>query len=557
MDAAGSEYVFQRGLFIKQIFTIAVALTMTVLGLYSAGKAAQDSTDQAADLISMARSGVDETVLQTYIETSPMPYDLSADDIVTLKDLGVSSKVIRAALLHGRAMDTATARETVKGATEDAGSADMALATSSAVAPPSDSLNVSFFYQSLYPYGNWVDVDGVWCWQPNAAVMSTDWAPYCNRGHWVYTDWGWCWASDYSWGWAPFHYGRWLRHRQYGWCWVPDTQWGPAWVSWRRGDDYCGWAPLPPGAQYVDGQGFYFGGSLAGDDNEFNLTPDDYCFVPADHFSDSRPWGHTVPAVRVAQVYRNTTFVKNGYGSERGHVVNRGLPVDFVASATGKKVVTVAVAPQNPAPSQPIQRAMVKDGRLTIYKPALSSRMPETPAVIKARFEKTPQIIVSRNSIAKRQQEAAVQTINNQETEAHTAKLEETNLESAAKLEADSRKRADMQAEAGVREMRVQQAQAHVAQIKKWSPPSAPVMVPKSKVVQQQSPVNREQVRTQAKTMIQQEAREEQQRQKSMEEMVRKPLVAQSRVAPARLEQKNNAGLRKTEANPVGAGSKR
>ena len=503
----------------------------------------------------MARSGVDETVLQTYIETSPMPYDLSADDIVTLKDLGVSSKVIRAALLHGRAMDSATARETVKGATQDPGTADMALATSSAVAPPSDSLNVSFFYQSLYPYGNWVDVDGVWCWQPNAAVVSTDWAPYCNRGHWVYTDWGWCWASDYSWGWAPFHYGRWLRHRQYGWCWVPDTQWGPAWVSWRRGDDYCGWAPLPPGSQYVDGQGFYFGGSLAGDDNEFNLTPDDYCFVPADHFCDSRPWGHTVPAVRVAQVYRNTAFVKNSYGVERGHVIDRGLPVDFVASATGRKVVTVAVAPQNPAPSQPIQRTLVKDGRLTIYKPALSSRVPETPAVIKARFEKTPQIIVSRGSIAKRQQEAVAQTISNQETEAHTAKLEETNLESAAKLEADSRKRADMQAEAGVREMRVQQAQAHVAQIKKWSPPTAPVMVPKSRVVQQQTPVNREQVRTQAKSMVQQEAREEQQRQQTMEEMVRKPLVAQSRVAPARIEQKNNAGLRKTEEKPVGAGS--
>jgi hypothetical protein len=82
-------------------------------------------------------------------------------------------------------------------------------------------------------------------------------------------------------------------------------------------------------------------------------------------------------------------------------------------------------------------------------------------------------------------------------------------------------------------------------------------MVPKSRVVQQQSPVNREQVRTQAKSMVQQEAREEQQRQQSMEEMVRKPLVAQSRVAPGRLEQKNNAGLRKTEGNPIGAGTNR
>ena len=39
----------------------------------------------ADDLIRMARSGVDEEVLSAYIDASPDTYDLSADDIITLR----------------------------------------------------------------------------------------------------------------------------------------------------------------------------------------------------------------------------------------------------------------------------------------------------------------------------------------------------------------------------------------------------------------------------------------------------------------------------------------
>jgi len=62
----------------------------------------------------------------------------------------------------------------------------------------------------------------------------------------VLTEFGWTWVSDYSWGWAPFHYGRWIVIVGHGWCWVPGTIWGPAWVAWRAGDGFVGWAPLPP-----------------------------------------------------------------------------------------------------------------------------------------------------------------------------------------------------------------------------------------------------------------------------------------------------------------------
>ena len=31
-----------------------------------------------------------------------------------------------------------------------------------------------------------------------------------------------------------------------GWCWIPGTTWGPAWVNWRWGGGYVGWAPMAP-----------------------------------------------------------------------------------------------------------------------------------------------------------------------------------------------------------------------------------------------------------------------------------------------------------------------
>src|SRR5690606_36433667 len=108
-------------------------------------------------------------------------------------------------------------------------------------------ININYFENALAPYGTWIDVaDYGRCWQPTVVLINRSWRPYADRGRWVYTSHGWYWQSDYSWGWAPFHYGRWHQDRRHGWVWVPGSTWGPAWVSWRYTDDYCGWAPLPP-----------------------------------------------------------------------------------------------------------------------------------------------------------------------------------------------------------------------------------------------------------------------------------------------------------------------
>jgi hypothetical protein len=104
------------------------------------------------------------------------------------------------------------------------------------------------FYEVLSPYGEWFVLQPYGpVWRPHRHVVGVGFTPYVTGGRWVYTEHGWIFETDWAWGWAPFHYGRWLYLGVgEGWVWVPDTVWGPAWVEWRYGPGYVGWVPLPP-----------------------------------------------------------------------------------------------------------------------------------------------------------------------------------------------------------------------------------------------------------------------------------------------------------------------
>jgi hypothetical protein len=537
-NKAATHYAFNHAgkSIMKNILMIGFAIITVLLTNNTSA-----STPSADDLLRMARSGVDEEVLSAYIFASADAFDLSADDIITLKDLGVPSKVIKEALHHGHGIDTATAAETATVADETkmttpddaitpAPELSPAVSTSAAVAPSPDDQNISFFYESLYPYGNWFDIDGDWCWQPNAAVISPDWAPYSSQGHWVDSDWGWCWVSDYSWGWAPFHYGRWFRHRTHGWCWVPDNEWGPAWVSWRRGDDYCGWAPLPLHTRYVNNEGFYFRDKRVGDDFEFNLTMHDYFFVPTKNFSDPHPWMNMVPQVRAEEAYRSTGFIRNSYGFDHDHFINRGPAVDDISRASHRTITQITIANDDLKPGEPIRRGLLRENRLVIYKPAIAPAVPKNPMAVRLMLEKRPPVAPQQRKspmdgmFLKRENNAAQQTLKNQRLKANNSTQIKFHLEQAAGYEADSKKKAEFQAEAEIQSMKAQQARNHVDNIKQWKPAHEQkpgVIMPQSRVVPQPTDGNREQVQIQVRTQIQNEARMEQQRQHVAEEMIR------------------------------------
>jgi hypothetical protein len=157
------------------------------------------------------------------------------------------------------------------------------------------------FYDGLAPYGNWLYVDDYgYCWQPG---VEEGWRPYTN-GSWIYTDAGWTWSSDEEWGWATDHYGRWMLTKDFGWLWVPGYEWAPAWVSWRKSDDYVGWAPLPPEATWQPASGF--GPSV---DVSFSIGPDYYNFCPVRHLGAPRLRPYIVPARENVSIINNTVNV--------------------------------------------------------------------------------------------------------------------------------------------------------------------------------------------------------------------------------------------------------
>ncbi len=153
------------------------------------------------------------------------------------------------------------------------------------------------FYDELSPYGQWIDYPGHgYVWMPNVGL---DFKPYSTNGHWVYSEAGWVWASEYNWGWAAFHYGRWFYDTAYGWLWVPGHEWAPAWVSWRKSNDYYGWAPLNPGITVGISISTY-------------TPPNNYwSFVPHQYITSPRVNNYYVSETKNVTIINNTTVINN------------------------------------------------------------------------------------------------------------------------------------------------------------------------------------------------------------------------------------------------------
>ena len=180
----------------------------------------------------------------------------------------------------------------------------IAPAKSSAQDEGGQYISTQEFYDQLAPYGTWVyDAKYGDVWVPD---VDQDFRPYVTNGHWVYTSYGNTWVSDYEWGWATFHYGRWTYDDYYGWEWVPGSEWAPAWVDWKDGDGYYGWAPMTPEVAY----------NASYDDDYFNSysTPDFYwSFAPYGYINYTNIYNYCVPYARVRDIYRRSNFIRNTY----------------------------------------------------------------------------------------------------------------------------------------------------------------------------------------------------------------------------------------------------
>jgi hypothetical protein len=358
-------------------------------------------TESLAEVIRLANSGVDQNVLLAYVTNASGTFSLGPEEIIYLNDIGVPATVVTTMMQHDHLM-VENARNAApppivpnsEPAPNEPQEPDIAAApaepglpmdyvSDNTPAPPIEQPADSVFYDSLAPYGTWLDVGGYGrCWQPSVVVINHSWQPYCDRGHWVYSDCGWYWASDYSWGWAPFHYGRWFRHSSLGWCWQPDRVWGPSWVGWRYSNDYCGWAPLPPAAYFRPGLGFTYRGHSVGFSFNFPIAASCFTFVPTRNFCDLHVSRFSVHREQFVKVYNSTVAVNRIVGDNH-RVINHGIPVDRITASTHANIRKVALRELNAPPADGIRAERLDAGgrTLTVFRPpvTLASRASSTP----------------------------------------------------------------------------------------------------------------------------------------------------------------------------------
>jgi hypothetical protein len=239
-------------------------------------------------------------------------------------------------------------------------------------------VDIGLFQDELAPYGDWVEVEDYGrAWVPH---VHHGWRPY-TEGHWEWTEeYGWLWVSDEAFGWAVFHYGRWYPSPRYGWVWVPRYEWAPAWVAFRMGDGYAGWAPLPPAVDWEVGVGFRVGAV----ELDRRVDPRAYCFVPERAFLDPVR-SHVLPVERNTALVRATRDVTS-YAASGDRVVNRSIPVQHVREVTHRPVPRARVVDVGSAAAA--RRSRVGPNEVPVFRP--SARVPKDRIAARERARPEP-----------------------------------------------------------------------------------------------------------------------------------------------------------------------
>jgi hypothetical protein len=231
------------------------------------------------------------------------------------------------------------------------------------------------FHSTLDPHGQWVE-DPTYgtVWTPNPAEVGPDFAPYETSGHWAYDDADYVWVSDYDWGWAPFHYGRWVL-TDAGWEWIPGREYAPAWVYWQMGYagwPYVGWGPAYPG--YIWRGGVAVGYMPVG-------YPGHYYYCPQGAVFSARVASAVVVGPQAAAIGAHVGFYG---GASVGGQVAAGPAGARVAAAPavgavahGPAPASLGIAPENVAHVSPDDKgtAMAKN----FAKPSTATKMGAHP----------------------------------------------------------------------------------------------------------------------------------------------------------------------------------
>lgn len=388
--------------------------------------------EAAREVIKLAHGQVDDKVIVQFISNVQEPFHLDAEQIVYLRDLGISSDVLEAFMQREKELGGIPAEQPTTAATTAGPPSVVPLPPSPAASAPTEypggtpalpppqvgpavevaqpsepppaagaPVNNNFFFGALAPYGNWFTIPTYgFVWQPSCAVITPGWRPYWNNGNWTWSNAGWFWNSSYSWGWAPFHYGNWVNAPGAGWCWIPGRTWAPSWVTFRFGGGFCGWAPLPPGCGVSTGVGLTWAGSGLSVGFGFGYNASAYCWTPVSYFTAPNCAAYGVRGAAINQIYNNSTVINNYVVGNNNTIINNGIDPAQIAPHSRNEIRKMQLADV----SSPAARAGgLPRGRpgdssqIPVYRPSLG---PESVAISRApaRSEARPVPVASRST---------------------------------------------------------------------------------------------------------------------------------------------------------------
>jgi hypothetical protein len=152
---------------------------------------------QVRGVIKMLNAGVPNEIVTAYIQNSAASFNLTPENIIQLKEVGVSVDFTAAMLNHDKALR------------DNPGPSAPPPPPAVAAAPYPDAgtaaapvgVSGDDIYDNLVPYGDWTYLTGYgWGWQP----------------------YGWLGYDYYPWGWLGF--GYWWNCPGRGWCWLPHSR---------------------------------------------------------------------------------------------------------------------------------------------------------------------------------------------------------------------------------------------------------------------------------------------------------------------------------------------
>ena len=121
-----------------------------------------------AQVIKLTQAGVSEGVIMAYVTNSGSTFNLDPDKIIYLKDIGAPDELVTAMMQRDQVLQAQMAASANQPPPQPAPAAETD-ATEPASAERRESpgkqpapVTVNYFYDTLAPYGTWVDVDGLW-----------------------------------------------------------------------------------------------------------------------------------------------------------------------------------------------------------------------------------------------------------------------------------------------------------------------------------------------------------------------------------------------------------